>query len=166
MITPDEVIQIGTLRRPHGKQGEVQCQMTNEYWDNADADFLVLLLDGILVPFRVTDWRGKGADTLIFRLDGIDDEQAASRLTNTEAYMLRRDINEDTETEMTWQQLLGYRVLDTDQGDLGTVNDVDETTINTLITLSDGRLIPIHEDFIVDINESEHILTIRLPYTL
>lgn len=167
MITNEEVLQIGTLRRPHGKIGEVQCQMDNEYWDNSEtAEFLILRLDNILVPFRVTDWRGKGSDTLIFRLAGIDSEESASRLTGTEAYILRRDINEDVEEELTWQQLVGYRVQDTDQGNLGEVTDVDETTINTLITLSDGRLIPIHEDFIVEVDEENRVLTITLPFQL
>ena len=63
MITLSEVIQIGTLRRPHGKLGEIQCQMDNEFWDNAEADFLILDIDGILVPFRVEDWRQRGGHT-------------------------------------------------------------------------------------------------------
>jgi ribosomal 30S subunit maturation factor RimM len=54
--------------------------------------------------------------------------------------------------------------MDTDQGELGTVDQVDETTINTLITFSDGRLIPIHEDFIIDINAEDKLLTICLPF--
>jgi ribosomal 30S subunit maturation factor RimM len=54
--------------------------------------------------------------------------------------------------------------MDTDQGELGTVDQVDETTINTLITLNDGRLIPIHDDFIIDINANEKLLTICLPF--
>lgn len=167
MITESEIIQIGNLRRPHGKVGEIQCQMDNEYWDNSEtAEFIVLKIDNIFVPFRVLEWRGKGADTLIFRLNGIDSEEKAARLTGTEAYMLRRDMNEEEDTSLTWQQLVGYQVIDTDQGTLGEVSYVDESTINTLITLSDGRLIPIHEDFILDINESEKTLTIRLPYQL
>lgn len=166
MITESEVISIGTLRRPHGKQGEIQCQMLNEYWDDAEADFIILRINNILVPFRVTNWRGKGADTLIFQLSGIDSEEEASRLCGTEAYMLRRDMTEEEDTQLTWQQLVGYQVIDTDQGNLGEVMDVDESTINTLITLADERMIPIHEDFIVSIDESEKILTITLPFTL
>ena len=90
MIEQNELIHIGTMRRPHGKSGELQCQMDNAYWDEADADFLILLLDGIFVPFRVEDWRGKGADSLIFRLKGVDTEAKALRLVNAEAYMRPR----------------------------------------------------------------------------
>ncbi len=163
MISPQEVIQIGTLRRPHGKQGEVQCQMDNEYWDNADADFLILDIDGILVPFRVEDWRGKGSDTLIFRLSGIDDEEQASRLTGTTAYMLRKDLTEEEQQLMTWQDLKGYTIEDEAQGCLGKVADVDESTINTLLETEDGRLFPIHEDFIRNIDEGNRILYVAFP---
>lgn len=164
MITNEQVISIGRLTRTHGKRGELQCLMSNEYWDNADATFLILKLDNILVPFRVLDWRGKGSDSLIFQLDHIEDEQQAQRLVGTEAFMLLSDMNQEDEVMPTWQSLLGYRVVDTDQGDLGIVDQVDETTINTLITLNDGRLIPIHEDFIIDINSEDKQLTICLPF--
>ena len=164
MITNEQVISIGRLTRTHGKRGELQCLMSNEYWDNADATFLILKLDNILVPFRVLDWRGKGSDSLIFQLDHIEDEQQAQRLVGTEAFMLLSDMNQEDEVMPTWQSLVGYCVVDTDQGELGIVDQVDETTINTLITLSDGRLIPIHEDFIVDINAEDKQLTICLPF--
>lgn len=164
MITNEQVISIGRLTRTHGKRGELQCLMSNEYWDNADATFLILKLDNIFVPFRVQDWRGKGSDSLIFQLDNITDEQEAQRLIGTEAFMLLSDMNQEDEVMPTWQSLVGYRVMDTDQGELGTVDQVDETTINTLITFSDGRLIPIHEDFIIDINAEDKLLTICLPF--
>jgi 16S rRNA processing protein RimM len=164
MITNEQVIAIGRLTRTHGKHGELQCLMSNEYWDNADAVFIILRLDNILVPFRVLDWRGKGSDSLIFKLEHIEDEQEAQRLIGAEAYMLISDMNQEAEVLPTWQSLVGFQVVDTDQGDLGFVEQVDETTINTLITLNDGRLIPIHEDFIIDINTDNKQLIICLPF--
>ena len=166
MITNEQVISIGRLTRTHGKRGELQCLMSNEYWDNADATFLILKLDNILVPFRVLDWRGKGSDNLIFQLEHIYNEQEAQKLVGTEAFMLLTDMNQEDEIMPTWQSLVGYSVVDTDQVELGTVEEVDETTINTLITLNDGRLIPIHEDFIIDINSEDKRLTICLPFIL
>lgn len=164
MITHEEVISIGKITRTHGKRGEIQCLMENEYWDNADATFLILGIDNILVPFRVLDWRGKGNDSLIFQLNRITDEQIAQQLIGHQAYMLKSDISEEDEILPTWQSLKGYRVIDTDQGELGTITDVDETTINTLITLDNVQLIPLHEDFIIDIQQEEHQITICLPF--
>ena len=161
MISNEDVISIGKITRTHGKRGEVQCLMENEYWDNADATFLILSIDNILVPFRVLDWRGKGSDSLIFQLDRFTDELQAQQLVGYQAYMLKSDISEENEILPTWQSLKGYRVLDTDQGELGIITDVDETTINTLITLNNNQLIPLHEDFIIDILQEKQQIRVR-----
>ena len=164
MITTEQVISIGRITRTHGKRGEIQCLTANEYWDNAEATFLILSIDNILVPFRVLNWRGKGSDSLIFQLDHINDEQSAQQLIGCQAYMLASDLSEEDELLPTWQSLTGYRVLDTDQGALGTIIHVDESTINTLITLDNDQLIPLHEDFIIDIDQENKLLTICLPF--
>lgn len=166
MITTAEVIPIGTITRTHGKQGQVQCMMKNEYWDNNHATFLILDIQHILTPFRVLDWHTKGNDYIIFQLAGINNEQQALPLIGAETFMLRSDIDEDTPNLPTWQSLINYRVLDLEQGELGYVTQVDDTTINTLLLLNNGHIIPIHEDFIVALETNSQTLTIRLPYTL
>ena len=164
MITNEQVISIGKITRTHGKRGEVQCLTSNEYWENADATFLILSIDNILVPFRVLDWRGKGSDSLIFQIDRITDEQMAQQLVGCQAYMLASDLNEEDELMPTWQSLTGYSVLDTDQGELGTIIHVDESTINTLVTLDNDQLLPLHEDFIINIEPEKKRITICLPF--
>ena len=164
MITNEQVISIGKITRTHGKRGEIQCLTSNEYWENTDATFLILSIDNIFVPFRVLDWRGKGSDSLIFQLDRINNKQSAQQLIGCQAYMLASDLSEEDELLPTWQSLTGYRVIDTDQGELGTIIHVDETTINTLVTLDNDQLIPLHEDFIINIEPDKKLLTICLPF--
>ena len=78
--------------------------------------------------------------------------------------MLKSDISQEDEIMPTWQSLVGYQVLDTDQGELGIVTHVDETTINTLVTLNNNQLIPLHEDFIINIEPEKKLITICLPF--
>jgi 16S rRNA processing protein RimM len=73
--------------------------------------------------------------------------------------------NED-EGLLTWQDLAGYTIEDKDAGVLGTIEYIDESTINTLATLNDGRLLPLHEDFITEIDEEKRILRVNLPFAL
>ena len=40
---------------------------------------------------------------------------------------------------------------------------VDESTINTLLEMEDGRLLPIHEDLIRHIDDQQHVLYVSLP---
>ena len=52
MIKRDEVFRIGIINKPHGVKGEVSFTFTDDVFDRTDeCDYLVLLLDGILVPF-------------------------------------------------------------------------------------------------------------------
>ena len=149
---------IGTIRKTHGTNGEVQALMNSDLFVDTDPDFIILELDAIKVPFRVLDWRSKGDDVLL-QLKGVDSEQKANRLVGAQVFM--ESAEEDGEKLMTWQDLVGLLVVDDEQGEVGVVEHVDESTANILLFLKDGRVLPIHEDFIVDINDT----TLTTHYT-
>ena len=171
MITRAQVISIGTITRLFGKQGALLCLTTNDYWTLNPSTWLILSLNHILVPFRVTEWYTKGTDGIVYTLSTVTSEQDALPLIGAEAFMLRSDISE-SETAVAWSDLVGYTVLDTDQGPLGTITSIDESTANILATLLPYSstplplLIPLHENFLVSIDTEAHQLTITLPYLL
>lgn len=152
------LVPIGYIRKLHGTTGEVQCQVDNDLFFEADPDFVFLELDAINVPFRVLDWRSKGNDVLL-QLKGVDTEQAANRLVGAQAFIEYEA--EEGASSLTWQDLTGLRVIDEDQGELGRIERVDETTANTLLFLDNGRILPIHEDFIIAIDDT----TLTTHYT-
>ena len=154
----ENLVSIGTIRKTHGTNGELQCQMDNDLFVETDPEFIFLQLDAITVPFRVLDWRSKGDDVLM-QLKGVETERSAIRLVGAQAFM--EYAQDDEEAPLTWQDLVGLRVVDDEQGDLGIVEHVDESTANTLLFLDNNRVLPIHEDFIVDINET----TLTTHYT-
>ena len=172
MITRAQVISIGTITRLFGKQGALLCLTTNDYWTLNPSTWLILSLNHILVPFRVTEWYAKGADGIVYTLSTVTSEQDALPLIGAEAFMLRSELSEEAENAVAWSDLVGYTVLDTDQGPLGTITSIDESTANILATLHPYSstplplLIPLHEDFLVSLDTEAHQLTITLPYLL
>lgn len=134
MITRDELLSLGTLRRPQLKELP---------------DFVFVLRDGLFVPFRKAD---------------------ATDLLGEEVFVRRTDVRDEDDGLLTWQDLVGYMVRDEGEEDewreIGVIAEVDESTINTVATLEDGRMIPLHEDFITDIDEAAHVLYVRLPFEL
>ena len=164
MITREQVLSIGTITRAFGKQGALLCRTTNEYWEQSSSPWLILSLDHILVPFRVNDWYTKSADGIVFELQDITTEQQTLPLLGAEAFMLRSDLSGTDENAVAWTDLVGYTVIDTDQGPLGTITSIDDSTENILATLN--YLIPLHEDFLVSLDPEAHQLTITLPYLL
>ncbi len=108
-------------------------------------EFVFVRRDGLFVPFR---------------------SENISELMGEEAFVLRSGMQNEEDGLMTWQDLMGYTVEDDEAGTIGKIAGVDESTINTLATLEDGRLMPLHEDFIIEIDEEAQVLRVHLPFTL
>ena len=63
MIKRDDVYRIGTIGKSHGVKGEVSFRFDDDVFDRVDADYLVLDIDGILVPFFIEEYRFRGNET-------------------------------------------------------------------------------------------------------
>ncbi len=153
------------LNKPHGVSGELSFTFQDDSFDREDVDFLVLLLDGIFVPFFIESYRFRSDNAAILKLEDIDTAEQARRFTNTEVYLPKHQAIEREEIE-TWNFFEGFRVIDTVHGELGTVVHVDESTMNVLfyIDTPDGELLlPAHEEFILDVNREEKYLTVAVP---
>lgn len=165
MITDKEVILLGTCARTHGKKGDLQVNFENDLLPDADGvEFVVLRMDNILTPFRLLDWREKGAESYIISLSDVDTEEKAQRLCGKQVYLLRRDLTENPDEELlTWDDLVGYEVIDDEMGGLGKIAEVDDSTMNTLFILESDAVIPAHEDFITEIDSEAEKLYVSLP---
>lgn len=164
MITEQEVILLGTLARTHGKQGDLQVNYVNDLLPDADPEFVVLSLSNIFTPFRLLDWREKGAESYILTLDGVESEEKAQSLCGTEVYLLRRDLTDNPDEDvLTLEDMVGFDVEDVHAGPLGKIVEVDESTINALFLLENDNVIPAHDDFVVDINYTARKLIVNLP---
>lgn len=163
MIKEDEVYKIGRVGKPHGISGEVTLRFSDDVFDRVDADYLVLMVDGILVPFFIEEYRFRSDEVALVKFEDIDTKDRASELTGCDVFFPRHlaDAGDDV---LTWSQIVGYDIVDVSSGKtIGRIEAVDETTINTLLELSDGTLIPAADEFIEDIDHEERKLMMRLP---
>ena len=160
MINTDDYIKIGSLRKTHGTQGELVLALTTDFPEDENCTCLMLLIDNIPVPFFIEDWRYKSDETVLLKLDGIDTEQAAKRLLDCPV-LAAKQFCQDSNVPVS--ALIGYTVEDTRMGKIGSVSDIDDTTINTLLLLDNGKVIPIHEDFIENIDSEKKQIVLSLP---
>lgn len=105
--------------------------------------FVFVRRDGLFVPFR---------------------SSAISELIGEEGFILRSETDEE-EGLLNWQDLAGYTIVIKDQP-LGTIAAVDDSTMNVFIELNDGRLFPMNEDFIVDIDAGNKQLFVEFPFEI
>ncbi len=162
MIRREEVYKIGRLGKTHGIKGELSMMIDDDVFDRVDAEYLVLELDGIMVPFFMEEYRFKTDDTVLVKFDGIDTQQRARELTGTDVYFPREMADSDDSDELRYAQLVGFTVINAADGKaVGEIAAVDEQTINIMFELKDGRLLPASEELIVEINtEKKEIMMI------
>ena len=163
MIKKEDVYKIGRIGKAHGVKGEVSFTFDDDVFDRADADYLVLELDGILVPFFMEEYRFRSDSTALVKFEDIDTQDRARELTNCDVYFPRQLADNDDE-ELSWTFLVGFSIVDDKTGkQVGTIASIDDSTVNILFELEDGRLIPASEELINDIDKDKKIITIDLP---
>lgn len=163
MIRREEVYKIGRLGKAHGIKGEISFLIDDDVFERVDADYLVLDIDGILVPFFIEEYRFKTDSNVLMKFDGIDTQERARELTGCDVYFPRA-LAEDDEDTLSWAEMIGYSLIDAQTGqDIGIIASVDDATINILFELEDGRLIPASEELITNIDTKKHQIAINLP---
>jgi 16S rRNA processing protein RimM len=166
MIKPEEVFRIGRLGKPHGVKGELTMQVEDDVFDRVEADFLVLLVDGIMVPFYMEEYRFRNDNSALIKFEDVDTVERARELTNCEVYFPRH-LADDASDDYTWSFFEGYTITDADNGrTVGRIAEVDDSTANVLFCLDDGRLIPAAEELIAGINHQARTIAMQLPQGL
>ncbi len=162
MIREDEVYRIGTITRTHGTQGEVSMTFTDDVWDRTDTDYLVLCMDGIMVPVYMESYRFRSDTVVLIKFQDYDTSEEAVELCGTQVFFPLALAQAPTENGYTWQYFTGFRVDDVEAGTLGVIEHVEDSTANVLFQVGD-RLLPAAEELILNVDHEQRILTMQLP---
>lgn len=168
MIKQDDVFLIGRIGKPHGVKGEVLFHFEDDVFDRTESEYLILEIDGILVPFFMEEYRFRSDETALVRFCDITTQERARELTGCAVYFLRSEVPAGDESELSWAQLIGFTILDNASSEaMGTLAAVDDSTINTLFELEtpDSRhvLLPASDDLITDVDTAARTITLIIP---
>lgn len=167
MIKKDSVYKIGRIGKPHGVCGEVAFHFDDDVFDRTDADYLILDIDGILVPFFIDEYRFKTDETALVSFADIDTQDKARNLTGCDVYF-PREHSDSADGPMLWAEIVGYHVVDSQSGKaVGEIRSVDDSTINTLFELvtpgGSDLLIPASDELISSVDTERRTIEMQLP---
>ena len=115
------------------------------------------------MPFFIEEYRFKTDSNALMKFEGIDTQDRARELTGCEVYFPHELADSDEDT-ISWAAIVGFDITDADSSrTIGRIAAVDDSTINILFELEDGRLIPASEDLITAIDQQARTITMRLP---
>lgn len=169
MISRNETTIIGRIIKTHGINGEVVANIDCDI-DIAELSCIILDIDGILVPFFAESTRQRSAESILIKIDGIDNEMQAAEIVNHDIYAKKNELNidedENGETGFYASDLIGYKAIENGIC-IGEIEDIDDSTENALFLVrnSDGKIvyIPIADEYIDGIDENAMTINFILP---
>ena len=163
MIKKEEVFKIGRIGKAHGIRGEVSFQFDDDIFDRVDADYLVLEVDGILVPFFMEEYRFRSDTLALVKFCDVDTQERARELTGCDVYF-PHVLAANDEAPLSMNSLVGFDIVEATTGQtVGRIASIDDQTANVLFELEDGTLIPASDDLVTDIDQKQKTITIILP---
>lgn len=172
MIAPDKLTSIGTFAKPHGVKGEIAATVDDgieEVLENRP--FVFVEVDGLMVPFAITDVRPKSRHALLLTIKGVTDEKEAAAFAGKEFYMetalLPQDLADSGDADGFFlDDLIGYTLV-SDGKEVGVIVDYDDSTANVLLKVerNDGSalLVPVSDELVENVDSESRKLEMYLP---
>ena len=157
-----EKIQVGKIVNAVALKGEVKVYPYSEI--SRFSEFEKLYIDN--KAFDIQNVRVQGT-TVIIKLKGIDDRNAAEAVKNKYVYITEEQLPELPEGEYYIRDLIGMTVETVSGEYLGKLNDVLQNTAQDVyeVKADSGKmiLIPGVEEFIIDVDLDTRIIKVSLP---
>lgn len=159
-------LPIGTIHRAHGTEGHLLLHIAahDVALDNLQTVFVQF--GTTEVPYHVDEvtWQASHA---ILKLQGVDSRQAAYDLRGRAVSIPQAAVPQALPTtDISPLALIGYRVTDEREGDLGTITQLHALPMQTLLVTDYPvveLLIPYHRDLVKHIDHDQKQVTTELP---
>ena len=150
------MLQIAKILKSNGTDGGILIGMRDIDAEDINLKEPVFIeFDGLPVPFFIQDITPRGTSKAIIHLNDVLSLQDAEEIVGRAVYV---DSDQDEEGE---EDFLGWTVYDRDVR-VGVVDGFEDIPGNPCLAIGD-ILIPLHEDFVISIDDEERIITLDLP---
>lgn len=174
LLAPENAFLLGYLTKPHGIKGELRAHLEVqdlepylsidsvyiERQDHAGA--------GVLTPVTVERIRPEGGDTeVLLQLAGVKDRNQAEQLAGLALYLPDSLLPPLAPGQFYYHQIIGYTVVDAVDGNIGTIEDIYESTGNDLVQVRhpEGQevLVPLVDGIVGAADHDACVLHVTLP---
>lgn len=161
-----EHYSIGKVAATHGLQGEIVLKHAlGKKTDLKDLKNLFIKeKNGSLLPWFIEATRIKNDAEIYIKLETVNTVDAARTLVQKEVWLAQKDF-EKYAAKAAPISLLGYTIVD-DGKALGTIEEIIEQPHQILCRLTiQGKevLIPLHEEFLKNIDNKNRKVMVKLP---
>lgn len=165
-MTKDNCFELGKITKTHGLKGEVVLWLDVDFpEDYEDLESILLEERGELVPYFMESYRLSG-NRAIVKFEDIDTFEKAELMINLQAFLPLEDLPELDNNQFYYHEIIDYKVIDKNLGELGTVQTVHSMQAQDLLVMDyKGKevLIPVISEIVLNADKVAKVLNVNLP---
>jgi len=157
---------LGTIVSKFSYKGEILLKLDSDEIQFKKLKTIFLEIEGALVPFEIKNVMLHKSSLLRIKLENIDSEKKANTIVKTKTYLPIKDLPKLNGDKFYYHEIISYTVLDLSLGNIGKVKEVNDQTSQPIIVVNNGLnevMIPLVDDFLIEINRNKKTLTFDLP---
>jgi len=159
-------IILGRITKISGYEGAVAVKLEKTFTENIPLlESVFLEIDGKPVPFFISEYEYSGADILKLKFYDYETIEKVTELVNCLVFLTSPPAGNLIEDNLT--DLTGFSVLSVDNTLIGVVSELIRNPGQWLLAIKSEEdkeiLIPLHDDFIVNIDHIGKILIMDIP---
>lgn len=164
----DDCYQLGYVIKTHGLHGEVSILLDVDFPDaysTLESVFVATSGSETLVPFFVEHLTIQQNKARI-KFEEVDTIEQAETLLKAQLYLPLASLPTLENDQYYYHEIIGFTVTDQEQGALGPVLDVYESTGQDMIVMQHQEkevLIPINDDIVQRVDKAEKLVHVTLP---
>jgi 16S rRNA processing protein RimM len=162
----DECFQLGTISRTHGKNGALLLKLdTDRPEAYMELESILLEIQGELVPFFIAELKPIKANAFQIFLEDIPPGEA-ERFVGKKVFLPLTMLPKLSGKQFYFHEVIGFRVLDMQYGEIGQVIDVIERHPQHVLVVAASRgevLIPAANEIIVQLNREDQSIQVDCP---
>ena len=125
-----------------------------------------LEIENSFIPFFISEISNYKTNSIRVKFEDINNEKKADELINKKVYLPMSSLPKLKGKKFYYHEIIGYLVQDTKYGKIGSIDYVNNQSSHHLFVLKKDNkeiLIPINEDFIIEVNRNKKIIKMDLP---
>ena len=165
----EKTISVGKLGKPHGISGAFRFLLDRPFKNKKKATpYFLIENKGAMTPFFIVSIEWLGLSDGFIQFEEVKSPEEARRYSGTTLYLYEKDCQAlFAKNQDQIGFLVGYTIIDEQLGEVGTISELFDNPAQLLasVTKLDGGevMIPLPDEFIVDINKKKKELTVDLP---
>lgn len=161
-------VEIGFIKKKFSHQGKFILQLHSSLLDlKKTSEYLFLELDNCLIPYKIIELNKKNSEEYLIQLKNIEDENMLDPFLNCNVWIEKSFSKKIKNKEFDLQDLIGYSVIEGNDKELGILQEISENKFQQLMKVVNENkkevLIPLIEDFFVEIDSKNKVIYLELP---